>query len=143
MTIQIATATRQAACDGAVDQVDVGSTNAQGRLRIYSGSKPASANDAATGSLLAEVNLANPSFGAANSSGVATLLGVPLATVGLPAAGAGTAAGYFRIVNRNVNAVLQGNVATSASDLIVNTTTISENVSFEILSGTVTMPSGE
>jgi len=142
VTIQIAAATRNAAADAVVDRTDVGTTNAQGRLRLYSGSKPASANTGATGTLLAEVNLANPAFGAA-SSGVATLLGVPLATVGLPAAGAGTAAGYFRIVDRDGNAVLQGNVATSASDLVVNTTTISENVSFEILSGTVTMPSGE
>lgn len=142
MTIQIATAARNAAGDGVVDRVDVGSTNAQGRLRIYSGSKPASANTAPTGTLLAEVNLANPAFGAA-SAGAATLLGTPLSTVGLPAAGAGTAAGYFRIVDRDGNAVFQGNIATSGSDLNVNTTTISENVSFEVLSGTVTMPSGE
>lgn len=144
MAVRLPTASRNLLANALVDQTDVGATNPQGRLRIYSGAQPASANNAPTGDLLAEVNLANPAFGNA-AAGVATLLGVPISALGLPAAGAGVAAGWFRLVDRGTNTVLDGNVGLTGSgaQLIVNTTTISENVTFEILSGTVTQPSGE
>ncbi|MFI7125980.1 hypothetical protein ACIBQ1_09820 [Nonomuraea sp. NPDC050153] len=137
MATRIPTASRNAACDAIVDKIDVGSTNPQGRLRIYSGSQPASANDAASGTLLAEVNLANPAFSAA-STGVATLLGTPLSTTGVAA---GTA-GWFRIIDRNEATVVDGSAGTSGTELILNTATISIGVSVQITSGTVTMPAG-
>lgn len=144
MAVRLPTTSRNTLADALVDRVDVGATNPQGRLRIYSGAQPASANSAPSGDLLAEVSLQNPAFGPA-SSGVATLLGVPISALGLPAAGAGVPAGWFRLVDRGTNTVLDGSVGLSGSgaQLIVNTTTISENVTFEILSGTVTQPSGE
>ena len=141
MTIRIPTATRNAAADAIADRCDVGTTNPGATLRIYSGPQPASANSAATGTLLAEVELDTPAFGAADV-GVTTLAGVPLATVGLPAAGTGTAAGWFRIVDRDEATVVDGTVGTAGTDLIVNTATFSENVAFEITSGTLTMPAG-
>ncbi|GAA3251614.1 hypothetical protein [Nonomuraea helvata] len=138
MVTRIPDGVRSAACDAVVDRVDVGTTNPAGRLRIYSGSQPASANSAATGTLLAEVPLALPAFTAA-SNGVATLLGVPLTTDGLAA---GTA-GWFRIVDRDGGTVLDGSAGTSGTQLILNTATISPGVTVQINSGTITMPGSE
>jgi hypothetical protein len=136
MATRIPTAAQDAACDGVVDLVDVGA-GTSGLLRIYSGTQPASANSAASGILLAEVELEKPAF-TASSSGVATLLGTPLSTTG---AAAGTA-GWFRIVNADGDTVLDGacGLSGSGAELILNTLTISIGVNVEITSGTVTMP---
>lgn len=137
MATRIPTAVRNAVTDVVVDRVDTGTTNAEGSLRIYEGSQPASANDSASGTLLAEVELENPAF-SASSTGVATLLGTPLSTVGLAA---GTA-GWFRIVDRNEATVVDGSAGTSGTELILNTATISINVAVQITAGTITMPAG-
>lgn len=137
MATRIPTAVRNAVAHAVVDRIDVGSTNPQGRLRIYSGTQPASANDSPGGTLLAEVSLANPSFTAA-STGVATLLGTPISAVGVAA---GTA-GWFRIVDRNEATVVDGSAGTSGTELILNTATISIGVSVQITAGTITMPAG-
>lgn len=136
MAITLPTATRDAKVNAAVDRVDVGTTNATGKCRIYSGTKPAP-NDAPTGTLLAEVDLANPAFGG-SSAGVATLLGVPLEVNGA----ASGVAGWFRIVNRDVASVFDGTVGTSGADMIVNTTTVTSGVPFRITGGTYTQPDG-
>lgn len=138
MATRIPTAVRNAACDAVVDRADIGSGTAQGRLRIYTGSQPASANDAVGGAtLLAEVQLANPAFTAA-STGVATLLGTPLSATGLAA---GTA-GWFRVVDRDGGTVVDGSAGTVGTELILNTATISVGVTVQINSGTITMPAG-
>ncbi|MCK2219709.1 hypothetical protein MF672_038830 [Actinomadura sp. ATCC 31491] len=137
MATRIPDAVRNAAADAVVDRIDTGSTNAQGRLRIYTGTQPASANTAPSGTLLAEVSLANPAF-SASSAGVATLLGTPLSTTGVAA---GTA-GWFRIVDRDANTVLDGSAGTSGTELILNTTTISIGATVQITAGTITMPAG-
>ncbi|MDX3100456.1 hypothetical protein [Nonomuraea angiospora] len=138
MVTRIPDGVRSAACDAVVDRVDVGTTNAAGRLRVYSGAQPASANNAPTGTLLAEVPLALPAFTAA-SNGVATLLGVPLSASGLAA---GTA-GWFRIVDRDAATVIDGSAGTAGTQLILNTATISPGVTVQINSGTITMPGSE
>ncbi|MEV4287369.1 hypothetical protein AB0K40_17835 [Nonomuraea bangladeshensis] len=138
MATRIPTAVRNAACDAVVDRVDTGSGTAQGRLRIYSGSQPATANDAPSGTMLAEVSLANPAF-SASSAGQATLLGTPLSATG---AAAGTA-GWFRIVDRDGGTVMDGSAGTSGTQLILNTTTISIGATVQITAGTITMPGSE
>ncbi|MGP3914318.1 hypothetical protein [Nonomuraea sp. 10N515B] len=139
MVTRIPNAVRSAACDAVVDRADLGTTNPTARLRIYSGTQPATADTAPSGTLLAEVNLANPSFTAA-SNGVATLLGTPLSASGLAA---GTA-GWFRIVDRDGATVQDGAAGTSApAELILNTTTISIGATVQITSGTITMPGSE
>lgn len=137
MATRLPTATRTAACDAVVDLTDGGSTEPAGLLRVYSGTQPATANDAASGNLLAEVELDNPAFSAA-SAGVATLLGTPLATTGIAA---GTA-GWFRVVDRDEDTVLDGAASLSGGggELILTTLTISIGVAVEITSGTVTVP---
>jgi hypothetical protein len=135
MATRIPTAARNAACDAVVDLADAGAGAAT--IEIRTGSQPASANDTATGTLLATVTCADPAFGSA-SSGVATLAGTPLSTTGVAA---GTA-GWFRMKDSAGNTVMDGSVGTSGAELNLNTTTISVGVTVQVTSGTVTMPAG-
>ena len=57
-------------CNGLVDLCDVGSTNTEAHLRIYDGSKPANPDVAVSGqTLLAELLMTDPAFGAAGEFG--------------------------------------------------------------------------
>lgn len=89
-----------------------------GVLRIYSGSQPASPDAAATGTMLAEVSLPSPAFGAA----VAGLI-TANAITGATAVAAGTA-GWFRILSPGGAAMWDGSVGTSGCNLNINTTTL-------------------
>ena len=137
MATRLPTAARNNACDAVVDLLDAGA--GAGTLKIYSGSQPASANDAATGTLLATITLADPAFGAA-STGVATLAGTPLSGTGVAA---GTA-GWARLADSTGATVLDGSVTATGGggQIELATTTISVGVTVQITSGTVTMPAG-
>lgn len=138
MALTLATATQNAACDAVVDLIDAGA-GTEGQLQIYDGTRPASANTAVgTQVLLADLPLANPAFGAA-ASGAATLQGVPIE---VNAIATGTAT-WFRVLDTDGNTILDGSVGVSGTDLIVNTTTVTNGVAFRVTAGTVTMPSGE
>lgn len=136
MTIYLATAAQNAACDAIVDLAD-GGTGA-GTIEIRSGTRPADANTAATGSLLATVTLKDPAFGGA-SSGVATIVDPDSVT----GAADGTAS-WFRMLDSDSATVLDGTVTATGGggDLTLNTTTISNGVAFDITGGTITMPDG-
>lgn len=133
MTVFISAAARSAAADAIAALVDAGA--AGGTLQIRSGAQPAGPDAAATGTLLAELTLAATAFGA-SSAGVATLAGTPLSVT---AVADGTAS-WFRILDSNGVAVLDGGVGISSSDLIVNTTTVATGLDVEITEGTITMP---
>lgn len=140
MTGYISNAAAKAACDAIVDRLDLGSTNATSRIRVYAGSVPADA-DASLGSptLLAELNATNPAFGNAadlNPGGRATA-----ATISddSSADNTGTAA-FFRWVDRDAVAVLQGACGTSGSELNFNSVAISSGAIVSITSFTVTVP---
>jgi hypothetical protein len=123
--------------NAAVDLIDVGGA---GTLKIYTGSQPATADDSASGTILATFTLPATAFGA-SSAGTATLLGVPLSTTGT---NAGTA-GWFRVESGGTPAkVFDGAVGATGSgaELELNTTTISVGVNVSITSGTFTMPAG-
>jgi hypothetical protein len=137
MATRLATATRNAACDGVVDLLDAGS--GAGTLKLYTGSQPASAGDAPSGTLLATITLSDPAFGAA-ASGVATLAGTPLSGTGVAA---GTA-GWARLADSAGNTVFDGAVTATGGggQVELATTTISVGVTVQITSGTVTMPAG-
>jgi hypothetical protein len=133
-TTRLANSARSAACDAVVDLIDAGS--GAGTMQIRTGSMPATPNTAATGTLLATVTLADPAFGAA-SNGVATATD-PAAVTGVAA---GTA-GYFRVLDSNGNAVMDGDVtATSGGGALeLSTTTISVGVTVDITGWTHTQP---
>jgi hypothetical protein len=136
MALTLPVGTRNAMCDTAVSRFDAGT--AAGTIDIRSGTRPASADDLATGTLLATVTLADPAFGAA-SAGSATL------TDPAPVTGAadGTAT-WFRGLDSAGATVLDGSVTATGGggDLELNTTTISVGLEVDVTGGTITMPAG-
>lgn len=141
MTVRISAGARNAACDAIVDLVDGGS--GAGKLRVYTGSQPATPATAPSGTLLLEYTLSDPAFGSA-ATGVATLDVTPAVTTTGLAAGT---AGWFRLVDSTEAAgsglgVIDGSVTASGGggDLQLSTTTVSVGLSVDITSMTVTMP---
>lgn len=137
MAIRIPTALRNSVCDLVVDALDAGAGAAT--IEIRTGSQPASADTAASGSLLATFTLADPAFGS-SSSGTAALASTPRSTTGTAA---GTA-GWFRAKDSSGNTVFDGSVTATGGggDLQLNTTTVSVGVGLDITAGSVTMPGG-
>lgn len=116
------------------DQVDSTLGDA-GTIEIYTGSQPATADSAPSGTLLATFTLGSPGFGAA-SDGVITLEDTPLTV----AAGETGTAGWFRMSKANDDEVLDGTVGVSGEQINLNTTSITSGVNVTITSGTITMP---
>jgi hypothetical protein len=143
MTLNLINAARTAACDAIVDLVDAGS--AAGKIRIYTGSRPAGPGSSATGTLLVEIDLADPAFGAA-SDGVATL---DVSSARSGTAGADGTAGWFRVLDSTEAAgdgygVFDGTVTATGGggDMTLGTTTITTGGVVQITSMTVTVPAG-
>lgn len=136
MATRLPTAARNAATNSvtALADADVGA----GSIQIRTGAQPANANDAASGTLLATVTLADPAFGA-SVVGVATLDTTPVLTTTGVAAGT---AGWFRMLDNSGDTVLDGSVTVTGGggELELNTTTISIGLTVEITAGTLTTP---
>ena len=135
MTWSVSTAARNDMADAVDARVNAGAGTAV--IEIRSGGKPASPDNAATGTLLASFSLPNPAFGAA-ATGTITLNGVPIsATV----AATGTA-GYARIKDRDGNGVVDGTVtaAGGGGDIIVQSTSFVSGTTARITAGTLTQP---
>ena len=132
--LRLATATRNAAADAVVDLFDAGA--GPGTVEIRSGSQPATANDTATGSLLATVTLADPAFGAA-SAGVAT--GTDPASVNWAATGT---ASWFRAKDSTGATIMDGDVTDNAGTgtMKLSSTAAVSGIPVDITSFTVTMP---
>lgn len=120
---------RQKGNDAVVDTLDFGTTNSSGRILFYTGTQPATPETTASGTLLATVLFANPAFSATDSGGTAGLAGGVPITATITTAGT---AGWFRIIDRNSNPIMDGSVGTSAADLIF------DNVVFT-LGGTISI----
>lgn len=137
MATRISTTARNAAVAAiaALADADAGA----GTLKIYTGSQPASADTAPSGTLLATFTLSDPAFGSP-ASGVVTLQGLPLSTTG---AAAGTA-GWGRLADQSGDSVQDGAVTATGGggEIQLNSTTISVGVSVQLTSGTLTMPAG-
>jgi hypothetical protein len=144
MATRLPDASQQAAANAVVDLADVGTTNTEGKLRIYSGTQPADADSAPGGDLLCEIDLEDPAYGAANSSGTAAALGVPLAGVGTAAASTGTNAQSFRIVGRDEQTVYDGAVTGTGGggELTLDNVSIAEDQAVTVTALTYTQPSG-
>ena len=94
MAITHLLAVRTAMADLVVDKIDIGSTNATGRLQLKN----------AGGTVLATCNFSNPAFGAA-ASGIATANAIADGTV----TASGTIA-KFTIIDRDATEVFSGSV---------------------------------
>lgn len=139
MALSLPTAVRNALADTFVDRFDAGP--GPGTIQIRSGTRPASANDTATGTLLATVTLADPAFGNSGASVVGR------ADLVDPAAATGVADGtatWWRGADSTGATVTDGSVTATGGggDLTLNTTTISTGVSVDVTGGSITMPAG-
>jgi hypothetical protein len=134
MTFRVAVAGRNAGLDAALDRANAGA--GPGTIKIYSGSQPATADTAETGTLLVTFTLADPAFAAA-SAGVKDLDADP----DLSAAAAATGiAGWARCEDSDGVNVFDGSVGTSASDFIINSTSITSGQTVNLTLGSVTDP---
>lgn len=136
MTVRLPAASRNASTDGVVGRLNAGA--GPGTIKIYTGSQPASAGDAATGTLLATVTLADPAFGAA-VSGAATL--TDPASVNAVASGT---AGWFRAADSDGNTVFDGSITApgGAGDLTLSNTAITSGGPVDLTGGSYTTPAG-
>ena len=125
-----------AALNAKVDAIDTGGGTAV--LRIYSGTRPDKVDTALSGNtLLAELNLSNPAFGAAaddNPNAIATASAI---TDDSSANATGTAS-FFRVLDRAGTAVIDGNVGTSGEDLNLDSVSITSGQTVSISSWTIT-----
>jgi hypothetical protein len=129
MALSYSTTLRNAQLDAVTTAV-----GASGKLRIYSGTRPANVAAAITGTLLAELTL-NATFAPAASSGVLTLNAI---TSDASADATGTAT-HFRIFQSNgTTAVVDGDVSTSGADLNLNSVSITIGGSVAVTSFTIT-----
>ena len=125
MTTGYATTLRNAQLDAITTAVG----NA-GKLQIYDGTRPATGGTATT--KLVEFTLGSP-FASAAAAGVLSPT-LPSATTGITA---GTAT-WFRITTSGGSFVLDGSAGISATDLILNTATISSGVNVTVSAFTIT-----
>lgn len=134
MATRLPNASQQAAANAVVDLLDAGA--GAGLLRIYSGTQPADADDAASGTLLAELTFSDPAFGNASTSGVATANAI---TADASANATGTA-GWFRCVDSNAVTVFDGAVSTSGAELNLDSTSITVGQTVSVTALTYTHP---
>lgn len=137
MTIRLSAAARNAAANAVVDLIDIGTT---GRIEIRTGAKPATPDTAATGTLLATIDLVDPAFGNA-AAGVATLLGTPYTAAFV----AGGTAGWFRVYDGTAVTrlpVFDGDITATGGggDMQLSNTTIASGVDLLITGTSYTQP---
>src|SRR5690349_675011 len=127
MALTISAAAAQAM--GAALATDIGSA---ATIEIRTGSKPATPETAATGTLLATVTIS----GSFTSSGGALTAADP-ASVTVAASGT---AGYFRLKTSGGTAKIDGTVGTSGADLNLSTTALVSGGTVDLGVPTITVP---
>lgn len=127
MTVGMVTTLRNARLDAITTFV-----GASGKLRIYSGSRPATGGTATT--LLAELTL-NATFAPAAASGVLTLNAI----TGDTSADATGTASWGRILKSDGTTIcLDVSVGTSGTDIILTTTSLVAAAAVNVTSATIT-----
>lgn len=134
MTFRVAVAARNAGLDAIFDRANAGA--GPGVVEYRTGSQPATADTAATGTVLVTFTLADPAFSAA-SAGVKDLDADP--DISATAAATGTV-GWARCKDSDGVTVFDGSVGTSATDFIINSTSITSGQTVNLTLGSVTDP---
>lgn len=136
MTLRLAVACRNAALDAALDLANAGAGAAT--IKVYTGSQPATADTAETGTLLVTFTCADPAWSAA-SGGVKDLDADP--DLSAVAAATGTA-GWARMEDSAGNNILDGSVTATGGggDFTMNTTSITSGQTVNLTTGSVTDP---
>ena len=124
MAVTHPTATRNSIADHVVDKLDVGSTNATGRLFLNTSGDVE----------VATLNFANPAFGAA-AAGVATAN-----TIADDTSATGGTTTKCELVDRDETIIVQGSVGTSGTDIILSSNIIGATDTVQISSLTYTAP---
>ena len=110
---------------------------ANGYLRIYDGTQPATSGAAiTTQTLLAELRFGSPAYGAA-AAGVATANAI---TSDASAPASGTAAWFRALKADGTTAIFDGSVDTADADLVLNSVAISSGAQVDCTSLTYTAP---
>jgi len=134
----ISNAAAIAACDAIVDLLDAG--EAAGKLQIYDGAQPANPDVAVTTQTkLAELTLNDPAFGAAADAEPGAIATAEAITDDSAADASGTPA-WFRAVDSDGLAVIDGSAGTADTDLILDAATTTEGQTVKVNSWTATMP---
>lgn len=135
--MRLATATRNAIANAIRDLIDAGT--GAGTIEIRTGTQPASANDAATGTLLATLTFSDPSAPGA-ASGVTTFSAI---TEDAVADATGTAA-WARVKDSAGNTIFDVDVSATGggSTIELNTVAIVAGGPVRITAFTVTVPAG-
>ena len=136
MAVTLSAAAASALADQITALVDAGS--AAGTLEVYTGAKPASPDDTATGTLLATFTLTDPAAAAA-VAGVASWDLDPALSATVLSDGT---AGWFRVSDSDGVAIFDGIVGTTGTDLNVATAEWTTGGTVTLDSGGVTMPQG-
>lgn len=127
MTFRAATDTRNAIVTAILGEMDGGSGAA--KLRIYTGSQPATANTAATGTLLLEFTLQDPS--GTVSGDTLTIDVTPAITDDALADGT---AGWGRVLDSDNNAIWDGAVG---AEFTLSDTTLETGQTVTLTAGTI------
>ncbi|WP_217183360.1 hypothetical protein [Streptomyces sp. AC495_CC817] len=137
MAVRISNAARSAAADAIVDLIDAGP--AAGTLKVYTGSQPAGAGTAPTGTLLGTLTMSDPAFGNA-ANGVATAAPI----TGDSSVDATGTAGWARIADSTGTAIIDLSVTVSGGggDLQLDSVNLVAGGQLNVTSLTVTMPAG-
>lgn len=110
-----------------------------GKLRIYSGTQPATADTALSGNtLLAELTF-NATSAAAAVAGVLTFNAI---TSDTSADATGTAAFFRALKSDGTSVVMDGTVGTASADAIINSTAISSGAQVDCTAMTFTVSKG-
>lgn len=134
MAIRIAAATRGTMMDAVEAALDGGSGAAT--LEIRTGSQPADADTAASGTLLVTLTLNDPA--GTQSGGVVTIDVSPAISASAVATGT---AGWGRLKDSTGATVLDGSVGTSGADFIIDSTSITSGQTVALVAtSTLTMP---
>lgn len=138
MAIKISNAAAQAAVTAVVTRVDAGS--AEGRVRIYSGTEPADADAALSGNvLLADLAMSDPAFPSPTDTNPGARVVANAVTDDTSADATGTAT-FFRLVDSDGTAVVQGSAGTSGTDMILDSASITAGQTVGVSSITINLP---
>lgn len=127
--------------DAIVDDLDLGSANASGHLKVYSGTAPTDVDTALSGNtLLAELVMSNPAFGSAadqNPGGAATASAI---TADTDADATGTAT-FCRLTDRDGTARIQLSVTATGGggEVTLNSAVIQQHARVEVTALAITL----
>lgn len=142
MTLSIANAQAIEVCDAVVDSCDLGTTNPQATLVIYSGTPPANVDASLSGNtVLAQLAMSNPAFGGAVDITPGARATANAISDDTDADATGTAT-FYRILDRDNTPRIQGACGTTGSgaELELNSVNLQAGAAVEVSSLTVTMP---